>query len=295
MIKNNIFLICLILIINIISFDKDKDKYNTNNYDFINIINNWTVIYDKYSFSGYKLKELNRKIIAPKIMNSIGIKTPKIYYYGNIQKVNKNIFNKKAYIIKPERGHTSMNVYLMYNGINLFDGKKYNYNDFEKIFNYNQSKYIETLENNNIIIEEFILNYDSKNNYVINDDFKVFTFRGTPELILHKFYENGQYYFSLYNSSGIFIKNITINHNQDLKQKKIDIKYLKKILRVANYIGKKIFKDVFVRLDFYLNHNYEVIFGEVTPRPFGGINYTEQSKKLLNNFTKKHNLYYDYI
>lgn len=294
MFKNNIFLISLIIIINIINFD--KDKYYFLKFDFLNIINNWTIIYNNYSFLNYKLKELNQKIIAPKVMNMIGIKTPKIYYHGTIQKVNKNILKKKAYIIKPEFGHTSMNVYAMYNGINLFDGKKYNYTDFEKIFNYNQIDYIETLENyNNVIIEEFILNYDNKNNYVINEDFKVFTFKGTPELILHKFYENGQYYFSLYNSSGIFINNIRLNKHHIIKQKQIDVKYLKKILRVANYVGNKIFKDVFVRLDFYLDHNYEVIFGEITPRPFGGINYTEQIKKVLNKLTKKHNLYYDYI
>ena len=277
----------MFVIINIIYLThKNKDI----NYNFLNVINNWNIVYNNYSFLNYNLQELNNKIIAPKIIKSIGIKTPKIYYHGNINNVNKDIFKKKAYIIKPENGHSSNNVFLINNSINIFDGKKYNYNDFKKIFNY-------TKKNNNVIIEEYILNYNSFNKYGINDDFKVYTFKGTPELILHKFYENNKYYCCWYDSSLNIINRIRISNDYDsiIKQKYIDKKYLRKLLDTVKYVGNKIFIDVFVRLDFYLDNNFNFVFGEVTPRPCSGICFTPNGIKLLNQLSKKHKLHYKFL
>ena len=66
-------------------------------------------------------------------------------------------------------------------------------------------------------------------------------------------------------------------------------------MKTVEYVGNKVFRDVFVRLDFYLNNNFDFIFGEVTPCPCAGKCFTKDGIHLLNKLSKKHKLHYNFI
>ena len=162
-----LFLVILILILFL--------KYNKKNeYDFIKLINNWTTNYSKLSFNNIKLINYNNKINTNKLGIKLNIYVPKIYYNGKYDR--KEIIKYNNYVIKPINGHSSTNVYLMSNGINLFTNKKHNIKHFDNIF-----------FNKDIIIEQLLPN--ENNQYRILDDFKIYTFRGNPEIVLHKYYD----------------------------------------------------------------------------------------------------------
>ena len=297
-IMNKLYLLILLFFILIISYCKDKYLYFFEyDNDYFKTTRNWVIVYDKYLFLNKPLKRLNHKIIAHDIMKDLGIKVPKIYYYGSIDDVDIQIFNKKAYVIKPEFGHTSMNVFLIHNERNIFDNKLYKYSDFKKIFRKSQDDYIGTMSYNNIIIEEFILNHDSKEDeYKVNDDFKIFVFKGHVEIILRKIYKNGEYHTIFYNNKCEIIEPLRSsvgkpnNYNIEL-----DKTILKNLCVTAEYIGKKVFSKVFTRLDFYVNNKSEIIFGEVTPNPFNGKGFNNNGIKLLKSFAKKYDLKYDFL
>jgi hypothetical protein len=60
----------------------------------------------------------------------------------------------------------------------------------------------------------------------------------------------------------------------------------KKLIECAEKIGKKVFNDVFVRLDFYLDKR-GVIFGELSPNPCGSLVVRfHENDPLLNKLTK---------
>ena len=274
-------LVIFTLLLFIITFDKDKYLYSK--YDFLELIANWKNIYKKYTYLNTPLNNFNDKYNAYLLIKGLNLKVPKLYFSGKFKDINLELINSnKVFILKPRYGHSSNNVFLMNKGTNLFDNKKYGINHFKKIFYKNQD----------IIIEEYIknFNYDNDKEYSINDDFKVYTFKGTPELILHKFYVDGKYYCNYYDGN-CDILNIKFRKDLIVKDKFVKKNHLKKIVNYAKYIGTKIFNQVFVRLDFYLNNNFEVIFGEVTPAPNNGKGFTDEGLNYLNNKLEKNKIY----
>ena len=141
-----------------------------------------------------------------------------------------------------------------------------------------------------LIIEELLPNENNK--YSVLDDFKIYTFRGNPELILHKYYdyEKNNYYSDYYDNKWNKIeplRKIAKNGNLNYKSKNI-----KKMLNICRFIGLTVFKNVFVRLDFYISGD-KIYLGEVTPCPAKGHGFTDSAIKKLTNLCKKYNLPYN--
>jgi len=265
-----LFLVILILILFL--------KYNKKNeYDFIKLINNWKIKYSQFKFNNKKLNEYNNKINTNLLGIKLNINVPKIYYYGKYNSDELRKYNN--YVIKPINGHSSTNVYLMSNGINLFNNKKTTLENIDNIF-----------FNKNIIIEELLKN--ENNTYGILDDFKIYTFRGNPEIILHKYYDykKNDYYSGWYDYKWNKIESLRKSQKKGILTYKSE--NIKQMLNICKYIGTTVFKNVFVRLDFYISKD-KVYLGEITPCPNAGKGFTKEAITKLNNLCKKYNLPYN--
>lgn len=223
----------------------------------------------------------NNKLNSHFMCKKLNIPTPKLYYYGKYNSMDKNILNKNNFVIKPIEGSRSRNVLplVKYNDyyINKFNDKKFIINDFDKIYN-----------NKEVIVEEFVK--DDKGMNTIPSDYKFFCFKGKPEFLYICIFDEKTkrklycYYNMNWEEINVNIYSILTKVSGIEKPKNFE-----KMKEYCKKIASNVFPEVFVRLDFYLNNNNPV-FGEVTPEPFGGKGYSDEGKKLLNQLCKKHNL-----
>lgn len=282
-----IFFIIVVFVLNFIylmksnhnkEYFQNKEDFQ-NNYDFIAIISDWGNIYSKYQYNNKSLAELDNKYNSYKMCKDLRIPTPKLYHYGNFDNIKKNIYNKRAFVIKPLQECSSNNVFPLVKKNNKF------INEFDsKEVTKQQLK--DTFKNKKVIVEEFIKNDDGE--YAIPDDYKIYCFKGNIEFILHKYYKDGKYYSFYYNKDWKPLDIKTNNFSKGEAQPRP-----RKFLKMIDYcriIAGKVFPDVFVRLDFYFN-NTDPVFGEVTPSPNGGKGFKDQkTRNFLNYLCQKNDL-----
>jgi len=280
-----LILLVFIILLLIIYSKKESNKENfINKYDFITIVKDWKNIYEKYKYNNKSLHELNNKYNTYRMCKDLQIPTPKLYYYGNFDYIIDYIYNiKKAFVIKPHIGHSSTNVFPLIN----INNKLFNQFNGTEV---TKQKLNNTFKNKKVIIEEFIRNDDGK--YTIPDDYKIYCFKGNIGFILHKYYKYGKYYVCYYTTDWIPL-NIKTNNKFYKGKPQPRPKHLSKMINMCNFIANKVFPNVFVRLDFYLNNTYPV-FGEVTPSPNSGRGFTDiKTRNWLNYLCQKYNLYYE--
>ena len=277
----------VILFVLIITYDR-KNKYNNRKFNFILLINRWPSIYKKFRFNNVTIDKFNNKINSYHMCKKLKIPVPELYYNGNYNLISESVFYNKAFVIKPANGSSSNGVFPVVKHknntyINIFNNNILRKTDFNSIFN-----------NVNVIVEEFIL--DTNGNYTIPDDYKFFCFKGKLEFLKHRYLDNKtkKYHFNYYDMDW----NV-IDINLEVPNKQIRSKKIKKPLnfdKMKEYcqkISSKVFSQVFVRLDFYLNLD-QPVFGEVTPEPLGGIGYSKKGIEFLDNLCRKHNLNLDF-
>lgn len=275
-----VFFIIILLFFFIYKQKKVEMIKNYKKYSFLEIIHNWGYIYNNLYFNNKKLITFNNKYNTYLLSKKLNVKVPKMYYYGLYKDMNKEILNKKNFVIKPLNGHSSQNVLLINNKLNLFNNKTYNINNFNRIF-----------KNSFVIVEEFLKDKNGK--YNIPDDFKFFVFKGNPELILHKVYKNNKYKKTWYDSNWNKLKLPISSNNITGPGPSIPKpKGFNDMINICKKIGKTVFKDVFVRLDFYLDNNIPT-FGEITPHPLAGKGFTKEGLVVLDKLCKKHDLHID--
>ncbi len=278
-----ILLVFVILLLNIYSKKKISKESFRNKYDFIAIVKDWKNIYEKYKYNNKSLHELNNKYNTYKMCRDLHIPTPELYHYGNFDDITDYMYNKKAFVIKPQIGHSSTNVFPLIN----IDNKLFNQFNGTEV---TKQKLNNTFKNKKVIVEEFIRNDDGK--YTIPDDYKIYCFKGNIGFILHKYYKYGKYYVCYYTKDW---KPIDIETNNKFYKGEAQPrpKHLFKMVNMCRFIANKVFPNVFVRLDFYLNNTYPV-FGEVTPSPNSGRGFTDiKTRNWLNYLCQKYNLYYE--
>lgn len=279
-----IFFIIVVFVLNLSYLMKNKEGFQNkedfqNKHEFLEIVKDWSRIYNQYTYNNKPLRELDNKYNSYLMCKELRIPTPQLYHYGNFDDIKKNIYSKRAIVMKPIQECSSNNVFPLVKKnnkfINEFDGKEVTQQQLKDAF-----------KNNKVIVEEFIKNDDGE--YTIPDDYKIYCFKGNIEFILHKYYKNGKYYSFYYNKDW---EPIGIKTNDFLKGEvqPRPRKYLQ-MLEYCRIIAGKVFPDVFVRLDFYFN-NTDPVFGEVTPGPNGGQDLKDKkTHDFLNYLCKKNNL-----
>ncbi len=251
------------------SFMQKKDSL------FLDITKNWKENFEKKYYNGKSIDNFNDKYNANKLVESLNIKVPEIYFMGKYNTIDRQLLYNTNYVIKPKSGHSSKNVFLVKNSIDQFTNKQVNIETFEKQF----GKW-----NEEIIVEEILTNFDGK---TVLDDYKCYVFNGEVKFILHKCFENGIYKRSWYNKAWEPVIPLKIVDKQGNFTEKPP--YFKEMIHDVEKIGNAVFADCFVRIDFYIT-NEGPVFGEITPNPANGYGYTDYGLKILDQLCIEYGL-----
>lgn len=132
------------------------------------VITSYCAFWPRYLASKMFIKEYGKKF---------GLKTPKTYgFFSNIDEINWNDLPDR-YVLKPDAS-SGLGLYLMNNGINLFDGKYYSNLDIEEAIKPFLSK------GHKVIVEEFLTQEGCfPDDPYIPLDYKVHVFGGKARII----------------------------------------------------------------------------------------------------------------
>ena len=270
-----IYIIIIVLLLYLIFSRNIVENFSDNPYDFIKYINNWNKRFKNLTYNGMTHYDICQdKYNSYLYCNELGVPTPDLYFYGDINDVNFNEL-PDSYVIKSTRGAGSKLVFPIKNGINQFS----NATDIQDIIN--------KLQNKKCIIEEFIKNKNNK--YDIPDDYKIFCFNGHPEFILKvrgKGNDHNNISKKFYDVNWNVLPYLLDNYKEDIYTNKSPL--FEQMLEYSKRLSK-IFGVI--RVDFYITDK-GVVFGEFTPHPYGGCCFNA-GKNYLNNLMKKHNIKYD--
>ena len=212
---------------------------------------------------------LSDKFIAKNFAKNNGFKVAKIYQYAKYPFQLKNIY--KNYVIKPVDMCNSEGIFLMKDGINLIDRKKYSFQDIQKNlvklrstmkqeYYMHATMYNYRIPNTGYIMEELLLD---DNNFPC--DYKCYTFNGKIYFVVctfnRRFVNQEQEFNSVWmtrNWNPIPFKMIQNGYKyQKLKKPK----GYEKMINLVENVSKKLNRHC--RIDVYLI-NGDVYFGEFT-------------------------------
>lgn len=231
---------------------------------FSRITKNWMSSWKYKKYQDKSLVDFLDKIEFKKEANKLNVRTPKLYYQGSINKCPENIINMENIIIKRLRGA----------------GQVYQNNSLT-------SKEVkEKWKDQEVIIEETIRHFKETDKYPIPFDYKVYTFKGEPKyvLIINRNDEKGRRAKKdkethLLLEAGT-MKDVTYlmgdsrHHGQSFpkikhKDHAIPSKAVwESLIKSATLLGKTIFSEVFVRLDFFIDEKGPALC-ELSPSPKG--------------------------
>lgn len=222
---------------------------------------------------------LNNKSNSREFAKKLGCKVPDLYWKGNAPDNIKFDQFPRNYVVRPTLGTNSRMVFLIKNGINLFDGLAYSPNDIiGKIKKANQENVPQ-----DYLVEEFLPRENGE--IAIHDDFKFYMFNGEIACIqlINRFSpKSGTVRY--YNEDWQILPNLKKSSYeegvyQDPPHCFEEMKSFAKILSKA-YV-------LFVRIDFYATGK-GAVFGEFAATPSHGIGYTPSGSKYLINYWNKY-------
>lgn len=223
-------------------------------------------------------RKLSNKYNAREFALKNGCKVPDLYWKGNNIELADFRGLPEHYVIRPSIGHSSNNVFVMKKGINLFNGMEYTPETIKQHF----KSAMRMTPKVDILIEEFL--QTSEGNYRILDDYKFMCFNGeiaschvinrlSPKLGYGCFYDENwnrmRPLHKAYPEKGGQIKPSCFE----------DMIHQVKVLSKAY--------EIFVRIDFYAT-NKGAVFGEFTPTPGMGGNFSSYGKELLIKYWDKY-------
>lgn len=223
-------------------------------------------------------RKLSNKFNAREFAVLHGCRVPELYWKGaDVENID---FTRLPgnYVIRPTVGHSSNHVYLMDHGLNLFDKNKYT---TEELIALLKGEILKTpgLE---FLVEEFIENEQGKQ--AIPTDYKFYCFNGEIAClyVINRLSPKsgfGAFYDEHWNP----LKKVQFNYPPSCDQKPPAC--FSEMVAVAKTLSKAY--GLFVRIDLYASKN-GCVFGEFTPTPSMGMNFTKYGKKLMINYWDKY-------
>jgi hypothetical protein len=226
----------------------------------------------------YWQRKLSNKHNAREFASKFGCKVAHLIWEGRDVDAIDFTSLPENYVIKPTIGHSSKNVFIMKNGLNLFDKKRYQPQEILAILK-------EQLEDNvhlNFLIEEFLQNEEGKTE--ILKDYKIFCFNGEIACIqVIDRLSPSSGFAGFYDENWNQISPVSKNYKSSLFQPPPAC--INDMLAQAKILSKAY--EIFVRLDFY-STNKGAVFGEFTPTPSMGGNTTRFGQRLLLSYWEKY-------
>jgi hypothetical protein len=223
-------------------------------------------------------RKLSNKFNAREFAKLNGCQVPDLYWKGrNIDEVDFNSL-PPYYVIRPTIGHSSKNVFIMDNGFNLFDQKNYTPDLIRAELKNAISKHAK-LE---FLFEEFVRTEDGR--YEIPNDYKFLCFNGeVASIVVIDRVSPKMGYSHFYDEHWNKMKKL--HYRYPGKEEQVKPACFDQMLAQAKQLSKAY--GIFIRLDFYAT-NRGPVFGEFTPTPGMGKNFTPYGKSLLINYWDKH-------
>ena len=233
---------------------------------------------EKWKAAPYWQRRLSNKHNAREFAKMNGCKVPDLYWKGtDIENLD---FSKLPpyYVIRPTIGHSCNHVFVMNNGQNLFDKKQYSHEGIKAILKREVAKN-PALE---FLVEEFLQNEEG--NHAILTDYKFYCFNGEIACLyainrLSPKSGFGTFYDEHWNQ----LKKVQFNYPPIDNQK--PPRCFKEMVETAKKLSKSY--DMFVRIDLYATAK-GCVFGEFTPTPSMGMNFTSFGKKLMLTYWDKY-------
>ncbi|QNL52034.1 hypothetical protein H8S90_10920 [Olivibacter sp. SDN3] len=216
-------------------------------------------------------RKLSNKYNAREFAIKNDCKTADLYWKGS--HVDQIDFESlpKHYVIRPTIGHNSNNVFIMKEGLNLFDNKYYTNEEIREYLKLtlSQQPAIEFL------IEEFLQNETAE--HQILTDYKFYCFNGhiaSCHVINRLSPKSG--FASFYDEH--WNKMPTVHVGYPFKEWQEKPKCYEDMVSKVKQLSRAY--EIFVRIDFYATAK-GAVFGEFTPTPSLGNHFTSYGKRLL--------------
>ena len=230
-------------------------------------------------------KKLSPKIAGRDYVEQLGMKVPELYWKGDdIQGIPPFQQLPSKFVLKPEKGWSSNNVYCMKEGMDILTHKSYD-----------RSALITALTNDEfvaeskptIMIEELLEPEEKQHSDGLPRDFKFYCFGDEIAMIhvalrkseIHK--ERNEHHY--YTPDFRIIKQKIM---QKRDQGTIPIERpdcWDEMVDAVRAIGKEL--GIYMRIDMFATTK-GAVFGEFTPTPHGGNGYSEFADKFLGSFWK---------
>lgn len=224
-------------------------------------------------------RKLSNKANSREFALKFGCQVPELYWKGD--DLSKLDFSKLPahYVVRPTIGLSSKDVFLMSNGLNLFDQKMYEPEELRTVL----SEIVSKRAGLEVLIEEFLQPEEGKHD--ILTDYKLYMFNGEVAII-HVIQRKGRNkgYGNFYDEHWNPVENIrTYYPKGELIPKP---KCFDQMVADAKRLSKAY--EIFARIDFYATPA-GAVFGEFTPTPAMGRGFTDDGAKMLvdywNRFT----------
>lgn len=218
-------------------------------------------------------RRLSNKLNAKEFAALNGCKTAGLYWKGrDVENIDFSSL-PSHYVIRPAMGCGSKGVFLMKNGINLFDQKTYSPQQIVRLL----QQRIKEHPNQFMLVEEFLQNEIGE--HTILDDYKFFCFNGkiaSVGVINRLSPETG--FVNYLDEHWNPMKPLALPYPYPIKQGQEKPKCFDEMLEHVKMLSR-LYK-VFVRLDFYATPK-GAVFGEFTPTPSLGLGFSKFGHQLL--------------
>ena len=227
-------------------------------------------------------KNLGGKLTGSPFVESEGFKTPGIYAIVDSADDLPSFSDlPDNFVIKPSRGWSAKNIFVMVDGINQLDRQAYTRNEIIQLLKTNTP--IETEKKFRILVEEYLVNWDG-NKDIPPYDYKFFVF-GNSIAFCHIIERNSntdtsknRHWYVDENFESIGMKVITTQTPEPQLCAKPDC--WDELLQTAKGLGEKL--QMFTRIDLYATTR-GAVFGEFTPQPQGGKGFTPAADRWLGS------------
>ncbi|WP_407427386.1 ATP-grasp fold amidoligase family protein [Arcticibacter sp.] len=223
-------------------------------------------------------RKLSNKYNAREFAKLNGCRVPDLYWKGrHIDDIDFASLPDQ-YVIRPTIGKCSKGVYVLDNGLNLFDQKRYT----PEMIKHNLKQDLTNRPDLEFLFEEFVRTEDG--GYAVPNDFKFLCFNGEVAAIVVIDRVSPQVGYShFYDEHWNKLKKL--HYLYPGKKEPDQPACFQEMLKQAKTLSKVY--GIFVRIDFFATDKGPV-FGEFTPTPAKGKNFTAEGKKLLLEYWDKY-------
>jgi hypothetical protein len=230
----------------------------------------------------HPFKNLAGKLEGPEFVKSHGFNVPVVYHVGEtVDSIPDVASLPSRFVVKPSRGWSAKNTFVMVDGFNQLDGHAYAREGIVQALKQNTS--IDEDRSLKVLIEEYLEHWNGESHRPPYDykfhmfgDHLAFCLIVERNSISNPALNRYWYVDAAYQplDEGVITR---CPANPSLPERPI---CWDDLVDMATSLGKKL--DMFMRIDLYATTR-GAVFGEFTPQPFGGKGFTPKGDRWLGS------------